>query len=134
MKTFVEIRWHVLGMHHYPGAPDAVAFLRNPHRHIFHMRAKVAVGHNNRDVEFILLKRDCLAFNIANCKGTALNAAQHEALEWCKFNKEAWLFDFGSLSCEQIASEIFLHLSGLGYDVRVVGCGEDGEFEATVEA
>ncbi len=45
------------GIHQYPGAPDGVEFLRYPHRHIFHFRIEIAVGHNEREIEFILFKR-----------------------------------------------------------------------------
>lgn len=46
------------GLHKYPSAPDAVAFLRDLHRHIFHFRVVLEVFHNDRDVEFILFKRE----------------------------------------------------------------------------
>lgn len=43
--------------HWWADAPDQVAFLRNKHRHVFHVRAEKGVQHYNRDVEFIGLKR-----------------------------------------------------------------------------
>ena len=56
------------GVHRYPGADtdpklatgdwDDVSFLGYPHRHIFHFRVYIQVEHNDRDVEFILFKRD----------------------------------------------------------------------------
>lgn len=46
------------GIHKYPDAPEGVVFLRNPHRHIFHFRVTVDVFHNDRDIEFILFKRE----------------------------------------------------------------------------
>ena len=46
------------GIHRYPGAPEGVEFLRSPHRHIFHFRIDVEVFHNDRDIEFILFKRE----------------------------------------------------------------------------
>lgn len=45
------------GIHSYPHAPDEVAFLRNAHRHMFHAVVWVEQHHNERDVEYILLKR-----------------------------------------------------------------------------
>jgi len=55
------------GMHCYPAAATDpmlntndeydVAFLANPHRHIFHFRVWIDVFHNDRDIEFIQFKR-----------------------------------------------------------------------------
>jgi hypothetical protein len=46
------------GIHRYPDAPPGVEFLRFQHRHIFHFRVTVDVFHNDRDIEFILFKRE----------------------------------------------------------------------------
>jgi hypothetical protein len=46
------------GIHRYPDAPEGVEFLKSPHRHIFHFRVTVEVFHNDRDIEFILFKRE----------------------------------------------------------------------------
>lgn len=46
------------GIHRYPDAPAGVEFLQHPHRHIFHFRVTVDVFHNDRDIEFILFKRE----------------------------------------------------------------------------
>lgn len=46
------------GIHRYPDAPAGVEFLRNEHRHIFHFRVDIDVFHNDRDIEFILFKRE----------------------------------------------------------------------------
>ena len=55
------------GMHCYPAAATDpllntddeynVAFLANPHRHIFHFGVWIDVWHNDRDIEFIQFKR-----------------------------------------------------------------------------
>jgi len=45
------------GVHCYPSAPEGVVFLRVPHRHIFGVRVEVEVYHDDRELEFILLKR-----------------------------------------------------------------------------
>ncbi len=45
------------GIHCWPDCPfDEVKYLRDPHRHIFHITAHKQVFHNDRDVEFIMLK------------------------------------------------------------------------------
>jgi hypothetical protein len=46
------------GIHKYPDAPEGVEFLRYPHRHIFHFRVDIEVFHDDRDIEFILFKRE----------------------------------------------------------------------------
>ncbi len=46
------------GIHRYPDAPEGVEFLKHPHRHIFHFRVDIDVFHNDRDIEFILFKRE----------------------------------------------------------------------------
>ena len=46
------------GIHFYPNAPEEVSFLRHPHRHMFHFRVEMEVFHDNRDVEFIMWKRE----------------------------------------------------------------------------
>ena len=45
------------GFHCWPDAPEAVGFLRDKHRHVFHVRVDVSVSHSDRDVEFILFKQ-----------------------------------------------------------------------------
>ena len=46
------------GIHKYPDAPEGVEFLKYPHRHMFHFKVELEVFHNDRDVEFILFKRE----------------------------------------------------------------------------
>ena len=58
MTTSVFITTRFEGFHCWPEAPEQVSFLRDMHRHVFHVRLEVEVGHQDRDVEYILLKRD----------------------------------------------------------------------------
>jgi hypothetical protein len=45
------------GIHCWPECPfEEVKYLRDPHRHIFHIKAHKQVFHDDRDVEFIMLK------------------------------------------------------------------------------
>lgn len=57
-KMHVFCRTSFEGFHRWPDAPDEVAFLRDRHRHIFHVEAWKPVTHESRDIEFILLKRE----------------------------------------------------------------------------
>lgn len=45
------------GFHCYPDAPKEVIYLRNSHRHIFHIKIWIEIFHDNRDIEFILFKK-----------------------------------------------------------------------------
>lgn len=57
LKNYVVIKTQFEGFHYWKDAPEEVKFLRDLHRHIFHVRVEVPVKHENRDVEIILLKR-----------------------------------------------------------------------------
>ena len=48
------------GLHKWPDATEhpGVEFLANEHRHMFHFRVDLQVFHDDREVEFILFKRE----------------------------------------------------------------------------
>lgn len=85
----VIIKLEVEGIHYWKEAPKEVGFLRHPHRHIFHITAEKAVGHNDRDIEIIMFKRNVLFF-----------------LKSKHFNDTINLHDFGKMSCEDIADKV----------------------------
>lgn len=49
--TFERLHW-------YGAAPEPVQFLRAEHRHLFHATAHVEQKHDDRDVEYFLLKKE----------------------------------------------------------------------------
>lgn len=62
-KKTIWVNFQKEGIHKYPLAltePELedVKFLGYPHRHIFHFRVEIEVFHDDRDIEFILLKRE----------------------------------------------------------------------------
>src|SRR6056300_2008689 len=57
-NVFIKVSFQKEGIHCYPNAPEGVEFLKYPHRHIFHFYVTLEVNHNDRDVEFILFKRE----------------------------------------------------------------------------
>ena len=59
-KDFIWVTFQKEGIHKYPAAKDipGVEFLAHPHRHMFHFRVELEVMHDDRDVEFILFKRE----------------------------------------------------------------------------
>lgn len=63
ITTSIWVTFHKEGIHKYPAAATdpkltEVSFLAHPHRHMFHFRVELEVFHDDRDVEFILLKRE----------------------------------------------------------------------------
>lgn len=48
------------GWHHWAGAEGEVEYLKHNHRHLFKGKVWVEVNHNDRDIEFITLKHQCL--------------------------------------------------------------------------
>ena len=98
------------GIHCYPDAPDEVAFLRHPHRHMFHFRVEVEVFHDDRDLEFILLKRDLMLL----------------------YSDSVLTLD--NKSCEMIATDLFKYINewypGRNVSIEV---SEDGENGARLE-
>lgn len=57
MTDWIWITTQFEGFHSYLKAPKEVAFLRNKHRHIFHIKVYLEIFHNDRDIEFIMFKR-----------------------------------------------------------------------------
>lgn len=88
-STHIIVRGQYEGVHCFPEAPDKVAFLRNPHRHIFHYEVEMEVFHDDRELEFILLKRDVELFVInqqwperVSCEQMARNIGQWLQMEY----------------------------------------------------
>lgn len=62
-KNFIWVTFQKEGIHKYPQALTdpklkEVEFLGYPHRHMFHFRVELEVFHDDRDIEFILFKRE----------------------------------------------------------------------------
>lgn len=72
----------VLGFHAYPDAPMPCSYLSARHRHMFVIRCKFKVSHNNREIEINTMQEQLAG------------ALQDEFGTPC---------EFGSYSCEDIA-------------------------------
>lgn len=94
------------GFHRWPQAPSDVAYLRDRHRHVFHIEARFAVDHDNRAVEFIQFKG--------------------EMLEWLRNRFPG--NELGTKSCEQIAGLLLE-----AFALQSCAVFEDGENGAIVE-
>lgn len=123
LKT-ITVRTEFEGIHNYPDAPEEVDYLRLPHRHIFHVDVTIEVKHDDRDIEFIMLKHKIDKY-----------------IEKYLDNNKVW--NMGRKSCEQVADDIVMFLC-LQYCVDPkqekttnryikVSVFEDGENGATVE-
>lgn len=85
MQTEVWCTLQFEATHNWPGCPyDEVDYLKVPHRHIFHVKAYHIVEHNDRDVEFIMMK--------------------HRIQEY--LSKKYRGGKFGAKSCEMLATEL----------------------------
>ena len=122
MTDFVWVTFCKEGIHKYPAAAtdpklatggwDDVSFLGVPHRHIFHFKVWIEVTHDDRDVEFIQVKRwlerlyseGSLQLNFKSCEMIArdLNAqikakypGRHVKIEVSEDGENGCEMDFG---------------------------------------
>jgi hypothetical protein len=107
------------GIHAYPEAPEEVSFLRSPHRHMFHFKVWMSVEHNERDVEFIMLKRE-------------LESLYDQDVSVNMIDKSLKL---NNLSCESMAEELLFYVTQQ-YPGRLVmvEVSEDGENGAILQS
>lgn len=111
MKTTIYIRTNFEAFHQWSNAPEEVAFLKNTHRHIFHVRVDFEVDHNDRELEFFMLK------DIVN--SIIMKDYEGRTFPW---------------SCEQIAEDLGRILIAVkGLPVVRVDVSEDLENGSVVE-
>jgi hypothetical protein len=101
--TMVWVRTQFTGFHRWKDAPDEVAFLRDWHRHVFHVRLGMQVTELDREVEFFQLKAKVDSYLAAY---------------------DGFRFE---MSCEQLAA-----LLQRDFGAVLVEVSEDGECGATV--
>lgn len=106
-EVFCTLR--IDGTHNWPACDvPGVEFLRDPHRHMFHIKAYAAVNHDDRDIEFIALKRQIHQY-------FAEQANEYGSVE------------FGAKSCEMIANDLIDR-----FNLTCCEVNEDGENGAVV--
>ena len=109
------------GIHQYPAAltdPKLatgdeydVSFLGHPHRHIFHFKVTIDVGHNDREIEFIQFKR------------------------WCEnLYEDDGILNLKNQSCEMISDALHIEIANRypGRDIWIE-VSEDGENGSIVQ-
>lgn len=106
-ETFIYVTLQREGIHQYPAASDlpGVEFLAFPHRHMFHIKAQIQVSHQDRELEFILVKR------------------------WIESLFTDGVLQLGNQSCEMIATGLINQIgTKYGYERKIfVDVSEDGE-------
>lgn len=94
-KTFVYCTLQFEAIHCWPACPlEEVSFLRVPHRHMFHIKAAKEVSHSDRDVEFIVLKRDIQEHLDSMFPDRNLGSRS------CEMLAQELIDEFGLTSCE----------------------------------
>ena len=110
--AMVMVKARFVGFHRWPEAPGEVAFLRDLHRHEFHVEVAMEVEHDDRELEFFLVKNWLLANPLKD-----LNLINHDGTD----KRTNW-------SCEQMATYIGDQLrEKYGNRYMQVGVYEDGE-------
>lgn len=117
MKSTPFATFGVVGFHHWPEAPDELAYLRDSHRHMFGFKVECSVGHDDREVEFHFLG----------------SRAKIELAKLYPSTTYLDAFEFGSQSCEHIAGALLQRLRDTGLNVTAVTVLEDSENGARVE-
>ena len=113
IRQLITVRNTFSGQHHWPNAPEAVLFLRYPHRHLFIVRTTVPVNHEDRHQEFFLLQR-----RVDEVIRTLYPRRPDDVCH-----------DLGSRSCEAVARELLEAMSGDQTPPVMVSVSEDGENE-----
>jgi hypothetical protein len=105
IRKYIQVNLQVEGLHKWGDCNlEDVIYLRNLHRHIFHIKVIKQVTHNNRDIEIIMFKNQILFYLKGKYKG-----------------------NFGNMSCEDIAEDILKE-----FDCHIVEVLEDNENGAIV--
>lgn len=88
MNRFIETYNSIEGFHRYPNAPSFCKYLSLIHRHVFVIRCKFKVSHNEREIE--------------------INHMQLKIGEYLRL-KYGYPCQFGDMSCESIAEDLINH-------------------------
>ena len=83
LRRYVEVSFTAEGWHRWPRAPVRRDYLKARHRHLFHIRLRMEVRRQNREIEF------------------------HDLLDQAK--AAFGTGDFGSKSCECLAHKLVQH-------------------------
>ena len=107
-KQYIIINTRMEGLHQWRDCPiEEMSYLRDLHRHEFHIKVAKHVSHSDRDIEIIMFKRE-----VENYLAKKYFDPQYACL------------NFQGMSCEMIAEELLSCFSC--YSVEVLEDGENG--------
>ena len=98
-KVTIFCSLSIEGIHSWPDCPiEEVSYLRNPHRHMFNIKAYKEVTHLDRDIEFIWLKHRIKEYltrtypdgqlGARSCEMLALELIKEFNLSSCEVNED----------------------------------------------
>jgi hypothetical protein len=111
-STHIWVTFALHGIHRYPNAPDAVSYLRDPHRHLFKFKVQIEVQHDDREIEF------------------------HMFQNWLKGLYSNNVLQLDHKSCEMLARDLLheiLSTYDCAYRAIEVEVSEDGECGAVLK-
>lgn len=107
--AYAEISFREAGLHRWKDAPERRAYLRDLHRHCFHVSVRVKVDHDDRQVEF------------------------HDLLDGCQAEFRRIVAEADGSSCETMARRLLSYVYSVwGVEEARVSVAEDGEVAGIV--
>lgn len=86
-NIIVHAKFRFAALHNWPDAPDSHSYLRQLHRHEFHVTVGAKVHHDDRDIEFIDMKETVLAFCKEKFEGKELVGVSCEMMAKAILNR-----------------------------------------------
>lgn len=112
--TYIKVTDRFEDFHRYIDAPEEVNFLKNLHRHLFHVTVKLQVEKIDREVEFFIFKKDLAIY-----------------ISWLRTDL---MIGGNKMSCEMMADYLAKKImSKYKYRDVEVEVSEDGENSGIVE-
>lgn len=116
MLTFITAQIKLPGLHRWPEARESVKFLAEAHRHIFTFKVSIkTAADDQRNYEFFELQQTIKLLLLSRIAPASSSE----------------LLNFGSMSCETIATSLLQEFLALGYPIVQVEVWEDDENGAT---
>ena len=125
LQKTITVKTSFEALHKWATAPDEVAFLRNPHRHIFGVTAVLNVEHGDRALEFF-----CVKVKIENAIHDAFFASEDIQLTDGELAHNLG-YPIIEKSCEDIAEMLFKGLYPYFPTLVSITVDEDGENSGT---
>lgn len=105
-KRMIYVTFRKRGLHHFPNAPNQVAYLASEHRHTFWFKVSIEVQHSERDIEF------------------------HIFQDWLESLYDQDVLQLDGRSCETMAEELYGRIvkryPGRSVEIDVSEDGENG--------